>query len=126
MGDTETGSWGSRELGGFIRREEARKEWAARPAHTPGPWELQHYTNHIGFSIWAPNAGCIAERWYPTENNDTPIEANARLIAAAPELLALAKHILAMETDPYFQGHPEWEAFLNEAKAAENKAEGRS
>lgn len=26
MGDTENGSWGSRELGGFIRREEARKE----------------------------------------------------------------------------------------------------
>lgn len=42
---------------------------------------------------------------------------------AAPELLALAKHILALETDPYLQGHPEWEAFLNEAKAAETRAE---
>lgn len=30
MGDTENGSWGSRELGGFIRREEARKEAASR------------------------------------------------------------------------------------------------
>lgn len=27
MGDTETGSWGSRELGGYIRREEARMHY---------------------------------------------------------------------------------------------------
>lgn len=27
MGDTENGSWGSRELGGYIWREEARKDW---------------------------------------------------------------------------------------------------
>lgn len=26
MGDTAEGSWGSRELGGYIRREEARQE----------------------------------------------------------------------------------------------------
>jgi hypothetical protein len=29
MGDTADGSWGSRELGGFIRREEARN-WEER------------------------------------------------------------------------------------------------
>lgn len=27
MGDTEFGSWGSNELGGYIRREEARKDF---------------------------------------------------------------------------------------------------
>lgn len=31
MGDTENGSWGSRELGGYIRREQARKEHEAKP-----------------------------------------------------------------------------------------------
>lgn len=58
--------------------------------------------------------------------NDSTAGTIAQIVdgeTAAPELLALAKHILALETDPYLQGHPEWEAFLNEAKAAETKAE---
>ena len=37
------------------------------------------------------------------------------LLANSREARALAEHILALETDPYLQGHPEWEAFLNEA-----------
>jgi len=32
VGDTENGSWGSSELGGYIRREEARKEWEKNAA----------------------------------------------------------------------------------------------
>lgn len=52
-------------------------------------------------------------------------EANAALITTAPDGYALAQHILALETDPYLQGHPEWEAFLNEAAALVKKAEGR-
>jgi len=51
-------------------------------------------------------------------------ENRARLITSAPDGLALAEHILSLETDPYLQGHPEWEAFLNEAKALVNKVRG--
>lgn len=53
-------------------------------------------------------------------------ENRARIITAAPDGMKLAKHILALETDPYLQGHPEWEAFLNEAQALINKTEGKS
>jgi hypothetical protein len=53
---------------------------------TPGPWEINRYENHIGYSIWAKDAGCIAERWYPSEKENAPIAENARLIAAAPEM----------------------------------------
>jgi len=61
MGDTETGSWGSRELGGYIRREEARKmagehrqgelevslrmngaEVATTRIGWPNPYEIEH------------------------------------------------------------------------------------
>lgn len=55
-------------------------------SYTKGPWEIARYTNHVGFSIWADGAGCIAERWYPSEREDAPIEANSKLIACAPEM----------------------------------------
>ena len=53
---------------------------------TPGPWKVSRYENYVGFSIWADGVGCIAERWWPTEEKSVPIEANAHLIAAAPAL----------------------------------------
>ena len=34
MGDTGTGSWGSRELGGYLRREQGRKEHEAMKTKT--------------------------------------------------------------------------------------------
>ena len=58
--------------------------------HTPGPWGITQYTNYIGWSVYAKNRGCIAERWYDSEQktpNRDELYANARLIAAAPELL---------------------------------------
>lgn len=52
--------------------------------HTPGPWE----TKEDGYGYWGiydRSGECIAET---TERED---EANARLIAAAPELLRLLR-----------------------------------
>lgn len=63
--------------------------------HTPGPWTVQRYSNYNGFSIWAPNIGCVAERWCPSEDTETPFEANARLIAAAPDLLNSLQELMA-------------------------------
>jgi hypothetical protein len=63
--------------------------------HSPAPWEISQYENWKGFSIWAPGAGCIAERWYASEHEDVPILANARLIAAAPALLEALKSCLS-------------------------------
>lgn len=44
------------------------------------------------------------------------------LLAAAPELLALARHITAMADDSYLVGHPEWLEMVTEARAATEKA----
>ncbi|MGN6146301.1 MAG: hypothetical protein ACTHOP_22230 [Mesorhizobium sp.] len=76
-------------------------------AHTPGPWHFGPMHGWIGMCIMrkpsseygpqgtigdAPIAKVIdgAAHW----ENSYPVEANARLIAAAPELLGVAKRIL--------------------------------
>ena len=48
--------------------------------------------------------------------------ANAALIAAAPDLLAVLEHVLAMHDDAYLCGHPEWHEIVTEARAAVSKA----
>jgi hypothetical protein len=67
--------------------------------HTPGPWKISKYINYIGFSVWAADRGCIAERWYD-KTQDKPygdeLNANAQLISAAPDLLRACK--IALET----------------------------
>jgi hypothetical protein len=88
-------------------------------SHTPGPWEVNHYRNYEGYSISAAKRGCIAERWYPTEldeQENAEMADNARLIAAAPELLEALKGILAI-TD---RKHDVWD----KAHAAIAKATG--
>lgn len=55
-------------------------------AHTPGPWTLSPYSSIVGIAISGGGfviAGVRGGREFS--------EANARLIAAAPDLLALAK-----------------------------------
>jgi hypothetical protein len=57
--------------------------------HTPGPWTLSFggsITDH-GFTV-TNGADVIAERWPYYIRNQAELAANARLIAAAPELLA--------------------------------------
>lgn len=67
---------------------------------TPGPWEIHEYTNYVGWSIYAPNAGCIAERWYSHSNfrmNDDlelQMRANAHLIAESWNLYHLLEDAL--------------------------------
>lgn len=61
-------------------------------AATPGEWEAARYSNYAGWSIYAPSgAGCIAERWYATGQQDE-IPRNDLWIAAAhnafPALIA--------------------------------------
>ncbi len=67
--------------------------------HTPGPWNFDAYGEVFHIS----NNGFVASVYGKTEN-----EANARLIAAAPELLEalrLAEQVLLDEYGPEFT-HP--------------------
>ncbi|WP_159918012.1 hypothetical protein [Pantoea sp. 18069] len=62
--------------------------------HTPGPWFQSHRKAIVGYSteVYTANGEVIATvAWYPRRLNETTTvtdrEANARLIAVAPELL---------------------------------------
>lgn len=59
-------------------------------AHTPGPWRN---AGLVGSGIWIKASKQIAVVYGPRINASA--EANARLIAAAPDLLAACEAILA-------------------------------
>jgi hypothetical protein len=59
--------------------------------HTPGPWDysakLSASENHRGFRIWEHGDSWVLADVMPMDEDGKQGEANARLIAAAPELL---------------------------------------
>jgi hypothetical protein len=59
-------------------------------SHTPGPWLVHDGDEIVTYDQRGTRWYIAACARYPT-NDDTQRAANARLIAAAPELLALAK-----------------------------------
>jgi len=71
--------------------------------HTPGPWHNAPWTSHAAISILAHTGQRLAGQSWPTLIADcAPIDgysdnalANARLIAAAPDLLAALRQLLA-------------------------------
>ena len=87
--------------GGFAPREVGPEGAAPKGQHTPGPW-----TNSNG-TIMAP-AGKVAEAGNPgydgfAAESEHEAIANARLIAAAPDLLAALTHaevMLSIMADP--------------------------
>jgi hypothetical protein len=63
--------------------------------HTPGPWSLDELDSAGSIAIYqlnAPTRSALAELEIP----DVESEANARLIAAAPELLDALENLLAL------------------------------
>lgn len=99
-------------------------------AHTPGPWYVgDEFTERVGayrvrgFPI-SGSGKAIARVWNGTEHNNLPPignEANAQLIAAAPDLLAALQNLenwaTAMATVPSLNIEP-----LIAARAAIAKA----
>lgn len=64
--------------------------------HTPGPWFVEEFNGEfsLSFNVSAANES-IAGLWYWTEDSNDKSYANARLIAAAPDLLEAGKALLA-------------------------------
>lgn len=100
--------------------------------HTPWPWKVGHQdipTNWQGVHIMATgdHKGVIGMAYACCADN---LEANARLIAAAPELLAACK---ALHTHPSMENKQDIDAehfiidkqALQNIKQAINKAEGK-
>lgn len=105
--------------------------------HTPGPWHIQQTRIH---PLVVSHGGILVARirfsaWEQMDNrNATEVlnsmdecMANARLIAAAPNLLAALHHTLAA-LDDAMKTHPHWiyADAQNEARSAIAKAERRS
>lgn len=94
--------------------------------HTPGPWVQGKEDDFKGIAITTPARGMayVAIANVPVDYTDRPErEANARLIAAAPELLEAAKAVAqwCMQRPPI---HP-YDGFKM-LEAAIAKAEGRT
>lgn len=94
--------------------------------HTPGPWNA-NWTRisgqAIGFHITDPKHGSlrpICEAYDKTgAMSSDEIEANARLIAAAPELLEVAQEVLADDMLQYLPAE-----YVAKVRAAIAKATG--
>ncbi len=72
-----------------------------KTTHTPGPWELQEITHASeGLVYFVKGANATVQH----KSKDTAGEANARLIAAAPELLAALQRAEALLSIAYNPG----------------------
>ena len=84
----------------------------AQAQHTSGPWEnLEHFSEskHDGHLIVGPNGWGIAKIWHDDRLPAGEIDANARLIASAPELLAALERLYKMG---------EWQRTINDEMGA--------
>lgn len=94
----------------------------SKSKHTPGPWNIAANFHQTGRIIGSDD-NAIAE---VNGRKDALGQANARLIASAPDLLAVLKQILEHTSDNSGLDF-DWEQFQNVLDAAReivNKAEG--
>ena len=89
--------------------------------HTPGPWAVNRLitsgNQSLGFHITAPRDGSVSPVCVGEDTGYGEIDANARLIAAAPDLLEALKVIVE-------NGGIGPESMFHDARAAIAKAEG--
>lgn len=103
--------------------------------HTPGPWSQSHRKSGNGYStteVYCAAGQTIATlAWYPVPTptgTTTSREANARLIAAAPDLLAALQDLFGAELEKCmaFDGHDDQMEAVERARAAIAKATGEA
>lgn len=71
-------------------------------AHTPGPWKVDGRAGIYQHDIVGPNGediGYANPSDGADESTEYPVDANARLMAAAPDLLDVLKQIASYEGD---------------------------
>ena len=107
-------------------REAGKKE--AKTGHTPGPW----YANmEQGTVAGGPDMRLVARtaHWHRNDKFPTSSEANARLIAAAPDMLEALERLVELGFPDGAYSDEEGEAWENVEKAiqkarSEVKGEG--
>ena len=87
-------------------------------AHTPGPWKVEYSEG----DEWEVLAGANLPIAYISGWAGYSTEVNARLIAAAPDLLAALAGII--EIGKRDLTNPKYDAYFEEARAALKKAGG--
>ena len=87
-------------------------------AHTPGPWKVEYSEG----DEWEVLAGANLPIAYISGWAGHSTEVNARLIAAAPDLLAALAGII--EIGKRDLTNPKYDAYFEEARAALKKAGG--
>lgn len=103
--------------------------------HTPGPWTPEPEVRAEGQTSWGiwsnhipPNAAVGADgTWILLDSTSGYVEANARLIAAAPELAASLRDILGRFQSCIAQGNGEIDGdaeAVERARAVLAKTEG--
>ena len=88
--------------------------------HTPGPWTYEQISNNA-YVIDENGSAVMLYR-----NPDDEMKANARLIAAAPELLEALEGMLAIDQENHQRGHDDDDVCkeVQTARAAIAKAKG--
>jgi hypothetical protein len=87
-------------------------------SYTKGPWSLTEFRGCFAYVSSVYHGDLARVVWRMEDDEHTPeCEANARLIAAAPDLLEALKNVI--------RGVPDtWDGVIK-ARAAINKAEGK-
>ena len=88
--------------------------------HTPAPWQVSPYGNITSKSL------TIAKVQQMPGNYESEKQANAHLIAAAPELLDLLEAAVARVQIANEEGNPILSAWLPDALSALRKAKGEA
>jgi hypothetical protein len=111
-----------------IKKGDTKMKTNKKASHTPGPWNYDWFNSptvkgELVLEVYALNDPRRLVRVNDSMENS---EANARLIAAAPQLLAMAKNLL--EAIDY-NGESDTQEVIGdkvELRAAIARAEGRS
>ncbi len=90
---------GLEDLGSSLRDTKPVAETPGVSGHTPGPWEV--YADHFYSSCLAEVGHLVISARHDVHDWENPAthEANARLIAAAPDLLEALKGLMRCEDD---------------------------
>jgi hypothetical protein len=87
-----------------------------RGGWTPGPWELM--VRHYDKAKYITADDCDYSICSVTDYADMPWEANAKLIAAAPDLLEALKALCDIRGEDLCYAYSEWEAAHQAIKKA--------
>lgn len=103
-----------------------------KSTHAPGPWNVERPYQEPGVYVAMPNTGLVCRLYKPDAgmfvgDKTVTIDANAALIAAAPELLAACRTALSLIKAYWVEehGNPVVGLAWGEIERAIAKAEGR-